>query len=375
MVGFSKGDGESEIRSSINNIFRDKLQGRDFEFLKPVYRQLHNISLQPGEEFDGYAMSEMYHKKAVYVRPLEELPKDEEIAENEANDVIPIPGRTDEEIAEDEIAWQLHSYDLLYESRPLTPPSCENPSTESRPLTPPRCENPSTESRPLTPPSCENPSTETPQQNTITGREILENLKLRIKTDQPAVEVEVERPHLLRDLIAFIKGEGFDPSRNLKIIFKGEPIVDFGGGLRECFRIALSEIKCQIFEGPNENLYLSRNNKALRENLYLYAGIITALAIIHCEQWPIMSNYTFWKLVDPERCKTPDYVDLNLRKILNEILAAEDPQTVNRIISDNEVLSFMGLPIFEGPMTAATECVNGKIFIVFFSLLILLFYC
>ena len=71
------------------------------------------------------------------------------------------------------------------------------------------------------------------------------------------LKVKVDTEDLLSDALAFYKGNGFDPSRPIRVYYNGQPAIDTGGVKRQFFTDMFEKFvtspELKVFEGPPAN--------------------------------------------------------------------------------------------------------------------------
>lgn len=93
--------------------------------------------------------------------------------------------------------------------------------------------------------------------------------------------ITVRRKHIWEDTKRFFSKPYMNWSRELKVIFVGEPAEDGGGPRREFFRFAVSVATSDsvLFTGPAENRVPVSSTHALIKKEFLYVGNLIAASI------------------------------------------------------------------------------------------------
>lgn len=100
--------------------------------------------------------------------------------------------------------------------------------------------------------------------------------------------VNICRSHLLQDSIAAFSRLSFDPASKLKIRFIGEPAVDYGGLMREFFRLIPQALYMagSLFRVTQHGILPAHNISALSKMTFKFCGKILAVGIVHGAQSP-----------------------------------------------------------------------------------------
>ena len=95
------------------------------------------------------------------------------------------------------------------------------------------------------------------------------------KTDD-VYRITIRRSHVFEDSLRVFRESDHWEEKSIKIVFSGEPAIDYGGPTREYFRILLKSIanNASILDGPENRRVLRHNTRAFQVSTYFVAMIV-----------------------------------------------------------------------------------------------------
>ncbi len=124
------------------------------------------------------------------------------------------------------------------------------------------------------------------------------------------------RSDLWKTALTAFKRPTFDVTKNIKVVFVGEPSVDDGGPLQEMFTLLLNHIArfSGLFEGRDGHVIPAHNLSRLNTGEYYIAGKIIATSLVHgcraphCFSQSIVEYIMNGKIISqPDPKVIPDY--------------------------------------------------------------------
>ncbi|XP_076142999.1 G2/M phase-specific E3 ubiquitin-protein ligase-like [Alosa pseudoharengus] len=112
--------------------------------------------------------------------------------------------------------------------------------------------------------------------------EILETFSIKNKEDG-STPVVVRRKSVLKDALTLCKKSYFSWKRTPHVEFIGEEAADFGGPMKEFFRLLMMDVASTygVFEGPQDKLLFTYDLSALEDGKYRTAGMLIAWSVLH----------------------------------------------------------------------------------------------
>uniref|UniRef100_A0A1Y1JV40 HECT domain-containing protein n=2 Tax=Photinus pyralis TaxID=7054 RepID=A0A1Y1JV40_PHOPY len=123
----------------------------------------------------------------------------------------------------------------------------------------------------------------------------------------------------------------FNPLHKISVKFSdyegnAEGAIDAGGPSREMFRLVLEYLKnSELFTGKNKK-HITLNNRCIQDNLYVEAGKIIALSLVHGGPGPHFFSQTLFSLLaygHENTVPTLDDVDEDIRTAIVKLQELE----------------------------------------------------
>ena len=105
---------------------------------------------------------------------------------------------------------------------------------------------------------------------------------LPIDNDDNYQRMAIRRKYIFQDTLHHLK-HYYNPSKYLRVTFLGEPAVDKGGPIRECFHHLVKTISDNnsFFCGPEDKRCIVHNVMELERRTYYYVGMMLGLSLIY----------------------------------------------------------------------------------------------
>ncbi|KAF5276798.1 hypothetical protein FQR65_LT16177 [Abscondita terminalis] len=287
----------TDIIENISNLFKDVLEGKQFELMLPIGGRLIKPNLPPGQDLCGNSLKSLFAQKIIYVRPFEIIGSYslKEIDHDNGND----DPEDDPEFLEE-----------------VQASSVETITGEG-------------------------------QEKTL--EEILFNLKNKIN-EESITQFNIYREDIFNCCVRAVQRKTFKPFNKISVMFSdiegnSEGAVDIGGPTREMFRLLLEYIKnSRLFFG-NEKKYITLNREALEKNHYFEAGRFIALSLIHGGPGAHFFSTSFFSVLTLGFLETNSTIDDVEDEIKTEILKLNEIDSLNTLrefIFDEKIFSIAG---------------------------------
>jgi hypothetical protein len=144
-------------------------------------------------------------------------------------------------------------------------------------------------------------------------------------------KLTVDQDDILSDSVAFYKNPSFDPTRPLRVSFRGQPAIDTGGVLRVFFS-SVKEKFCaaelfNMFEGSPSRLLFRYDQSCLAAGIPEILGKLVAQSLVQgCGGFPYLapSHYYYIATTDIHRAAAYasiyDVYDVDKRDMLDKVL-------------------------------------------------------
>ncbi|KAB0805056.1 hypothetical protein PPYR_02026 [Photinus pyralis] len=142
----------------------------------------------------------------------------------------------------------------------------------------------------------------------------------------------------------------FNPLHKISVKFSdyegnAEGAIDAGGPSREMFRLVLEYLKnSELFTGKNKK-HITLNNRCIQDNLYVEAGKIIALSLVHGGPGPHFFSQTLFSLLaygHENTVPTLDDVDEDIRTAIVKLQELEILSDLQEMLISENIFSIAG---------------------------------
>lgn len=200
--------------------------------------------------------------------------------------------------------------------------------------------------------ACNDAVRSSPQVND--AEEILRNLALAIDSSN-ITKFNIARGYLWEGVKRGLSRKSFSPCNQLSVKFtddfgNSEGVVDLGGPMREMFTLVIVYLMTEspLFCGSLNNKFISFQSKCLRENEYYFAGMITAMSLVHggpgLKQLAQLAYEALVMELDETDVKVEDVYDLELQSSLKALLGATTKEEAVQLMNaDSNLMTVLDL--------------------------------
>ena len=143
--------------------------------------------------------------------------------------------------------------------------------------------------------------------------------------DSPPSRAYILRGQLWKTACTAFKRASFDVTREISVVFLGEPAEDYGGPLREFFTLLVHQIpRTGLFEGRPNHYIPTHDTTRVMDGEYYLAGKMIAASIVHGGRAPNCFSKAFAEKVVLGEVKTePNPMDVPDPDIRSKIMKVD----------------------------------------------------